>query len=75
MKPVHHYFPIKISRYTVYKHFVMILEADQPPSFLVSSRNLRKGLINGYDPQHDERYNPWLKHFHGSSTAVIAKGT
>ena len=50
----------------------MISEADQPPSF--SSEELKKfqkGLDNGYDLQHDERYNLWLK-LHGASTAVIA---
>ena len=59
----------------LYKHFILISEADQPPSF--SSEELKKfekRFDNGYDLQHDERYNLWLKHFHGSSTAVIAEG-
>ena len=59
----------------LYKHFIMISEADQPPSF--SSEELKKfekKFDNGYDLQHDERYNLWLKHFHGSSTVVIAEG-
>ena len=53
----------------------MILEAEQPPSF--SSEELKKfqtRFDNGYNLQHDERYNLWLKHFHGSSTSVIAEG-
>ena len=52
----------------------MISETDQPPSF--SSEELKKfekRFDNGYD-LHDERYNFWLKHFHGSSAAVIVKG-
>ena len=57
----------------LYKHF-MISEADQPPTF--SSEELKKfekRFDNGYDLQHDKRYL-WLKHFHGSSTVVIAEG-
>ena len=57
----------------VYKHFIS--EADQPPSF--SSEELKKfekRFDNGYNLKHDERYNLWLKHFHGASTAVIAEG-
>ena len=59
----------------LYKHFIIISETDQPPSF--SSEELKefeKRFDNSYDLQHDEHYNLWLKHFHGSSTAVIAKG-
>ena len=53
----------------------MISETDQPPSF--SSEELKKfekRFDNGYDLQHDERYNLWLKRFHGSSAAVTVKG-
>ena len=53
----------------------MILEADQPPSF--SSEELKKfqkRFDNGYDLQHDKRYNLWLK-LHGASIAVIAEGS
>ena len=37
-------------------------------------KKFEKRFDNGYDLQHDERYNLWLKHFHGSSTAVIEEG-
>ena len=57
-------------------HFIMISEADdQPPSF--SSEELKKfqtRFDNNYNLQHDERYNLWLKHFHGSSITEISEG-
>jgi len=49
--------------------YILEAQADQAPHF--SSEEIKKferRYKNGYDLQHDEHYNLWLKQFHSSNT-------